>query len=271
MDLQIVESDFISEAVTFIPTNIIVPNPHQPRKIFSNDELAELAASIREYGVINPIIVRYNGEMYEIVAGERRLRASKLAGLREIPAIVREVSGKDSAVIALIENLQRENLNYFEEAEGFSKLIFEYSLTQEQLAKQVGKSQSAIANKLRLLKLPDSVKAVLGEFGLTERHARALLRLGDEKSQLFVLKKVTDKGLSVQETELLVNKILEERKPEKKEPKIKTYIKNVKIFTNTIRDAVDVMNHSGVETVYEIDNQDDGCLITILVNYQKEA
>jgi len=184
--------------ITYIPLDKIRPNPYQPRRNFEYSALEELCNSIKEYGVIQPINVRKTpGNQYELVAGERRLRASIMAGLKEIPAIIIDVNEDDLAIMALIENLQREDLGYLEEAEGYQNLIREHGLTQEELAQKIGKSQSTIANKIRLLKLPPMVKKMLSDHQLTERHARALLKLHDEQIQLKVLKKVCEKELNV--------------------------------------------------------------------------
>ncbi len=180
--------------ITYVKIENIRPNPYQPRKQFNKISLEELCESIKQYGVIQPINVRkISANMYELVAGERRLRAATMAGLKEIPAIVVDINDNDSAVMALIENLQREDLSYMEEAEGYNNLINEHGFTQEELAAKIGKSQSTIANKIRLLKLPPLVKKILADNNLTERHARALLKLHDEQLQLKVLKTVCEK------------------------------------------------------------------------------
>jgi ParB family chromosome partitioning protein len=161
-----------------LPINLIRQNENQPRKVFNQNTLIELSESIKEYGVLQPISVRHTTEKnYELVAGERRLRACQLAGLLDIPAIIVEMDDTESAILAMIENLQREDLNYIEEAEGYERLIKEHNFTQDELARQIGKKQSTIANKLRILKLGERVKRELIITGLTERHARALLKL----------------------------------------------------------------------------------------------
>ena len=168
----------------------ISPNPFQPRQNFSPENLDELAQSIKTYGLLQPILVRRHQGAYQLVAGERRLRACKLLGWQKIPAVIREVNDSAMAAMALIENLQRENLSYFEEAEGYQRLLDEFGLTQEVLAQRIGKSQSTIANKMRLLKLATSIQQKLLEAGLSERHARALLRLPDNESREKVLEKI---------------------------------------------------------------------------------
>ncbi|MCT4597296.1 MAG: nucleoid occlusion protein [Vallitalea sp.] len=255
--------------VTFISVNNIRPNPYQPRKVFDKLMLDELANSIKEFGIMQPISVRrINEEYYELIAGERRLRATKLAGLTEIPAIIIEVNDKDSAVIALIENLQRENLNYIEEAEGYYNLINDYDLTQEEVAKQVGKSQSTIANKLRILKLSKEVKKVLLDNNLSERHARALLKLPSEELQLSILNKVIEQSLNVKKTEELIDRTLNrifEQENKKDKPVIKRYLKDIRIFTNTIKQAVDMMESSGIEVDYKVKEVDDSYEISIVI------
>lgn len=189
--------------------------------------------------------------MYELVAGERRLRASTMAGLKEIPAIIVDVNDNESAVMALIENLQREDLNYMEEAEGYNNLINDHGFTQEELARKIGKSQSTIANKIRLLKLPPLVKKILHDNNLTERHARALLKLHDEQLQLKVLKHVCEKGLNVKKTEDLVERAIEKytrkQNEKKNKPQLTKAIKDIRIFVNTIKQAIELMRKSGVE------------------------
>ncbi len=180
-----------------IPIENIVPNPYQPRKIFSQTALEELSSSIKVYGILQPITVRQKDDKYELIAGERRFRAAKLASFKTIPAIINNMSDESSAVLALLENLQREDLNFIEEAMGYENLIKEHSFTQQQLAEKLGKNQSTIANKLRILRLPSDVKIKLVENGLTERHARALLKLPTEDLMKEVLDKIIKNELTV--------------------------------------------------------------------------
>ena len=237
--------------ITMIPIDLIRPNPYQPRKKFDNSSLDELCQSIQQYGVIQPINVRkVNNTHYELVAGERRLRAAAMAGFKEVPAIIVDVGEDDSAIMALIENLQREDLGYLEEAEGYRNLIKEHGLTQEELAQKIGKSQSTIANKIRILRLSPMVKKILSDNGLTERHARALLKIEDEQIQLKVLQKVCEKGLNVRKTEELVQKALEkycnQGKTEEYKGRVTKSIKDIRFFVNTIRQAIETMKKSGV-------------------------
>lgn len=236
--------------IVYVNIDSIRPNPYQPRKQFNPNALEELCESIKQFGVIQPINVRkISNSSYELIAGERRLRSAIMAGLKEIPAVVVDISDNESAIMALIENLQREDLSYMEEAEGYQSLLAEHRLTQEELAQKIGKSQSTIANKIRLLKLPPLVKKILADNHLTERHARALLKLHDEQLQLKVLKHVCEKGMNVKKTEELVDRAIERftKSPEEKTgSKITRSVKDIRIFVNTIRQAIDLMKKSGV-------------------------
>jgi len=252
----------VSKQIVNLPIDLIKPNPYQPRKYFSDMSLEELSQSIKNYGLLQPISVRKISENhYELIAGERRLRASKLAGLTTIPAIIVDAVDEDSAVLSLIENLQRENLNFFEEAEGYHSLLNDHKITQEELAKRLGKSQSTIANKLRLLKLSDKIKKLILEHNLTERHARALLRIPEEEIQEKVLKQIIEKNLNVKETEELIEGLLQKLtlKKEEKEQKrklLKIY-KDIRIFINTVKQAVNIMNKSGIGAeLQQVDGED---------------
>ena len=240
--------------VVSLGINSIRPNPYQPRREMDKDALKELSLSISRYGLMQPVVVRQiNGREYELVAGERRLRACRMADMEEIPAIVIRAGGTDSAVMALIENIQRENLGYIEEAEAFCSLVSEHGMTQEELAARLGKNQSTIANKIRILKLSPEVRALLKEHSLSERHARALLKLGDEKTRLKALGVIIKRGLNVVKSEELIEKMLEssgEKRCEKDGPDIRVF-KDVRIFSNTIRQAVDMMKRSGIEAETE--------------------
>jgi ParB family transcriptional regulator, chromosome partitioning protein len=255
-----------------ISVDRIAPNPYQPRKEFIKSNLEELSASIKQYGVLQPINVRSIGDdFYELISGERRLRASKLAGLNEIPAVINAVVEHDSAIIALIENLQREDLNFIEEAEGYFNLINDHGLTQDELAQKVGKKQSTVANKLRILKLPQIVKVAILENGLTERHARALLKLQDEALQNKALKTILKKQLNVKKTEEMIEKMLDEVAAEQ-EPKIERKMRgkiNYNIYVNTIKNTYKDI----VKTGYQIDyNQvDKGEYIEITLTVPKNA
>lgn len=256
-----------------IPVNLVRPNPYQPRKTFSLPALDELARSIKEYGVIQPITVRQLSDKgYELVAGERRLRACKLNKMEFIPAIIIDSLEQDSAMIALIENLQREDLHYIEEAKGYASLINDHNMTQEQLATKLGKSQSTIANKLRILRLPDRVKDMVIKENLTERHARALLKLADEDLQTKVAARIIEKKLNVRETETLIERYIDKIQERKagKLPKSKQKIlfkrsKDVRVFINTIHNAVKMMKDYGVTAGYSQVDKGDRIEITVTI------
>lgn len=251
-----------------IPIKFIKPNPYQPRKNFNLKSLEELSQSIKIYGVIQPISVRkLNEDFYELIAGERRLRASEIAGLMKIPSIIVDYRDKDSAIIALVENLQREDLNFIEEAEGYFNLIEDHSITQQELAERLGKSQSTIANKLRLLKLPPDVKRALIEEGLTERHGRALLKLPDDNLRRVVLDKTVHNNLNVNGTENLVEDILENlRKKDEtvQTQRIKSLI-NVRIYLNTIKKAYKAIKEYGVKAEYNEEDKGEYFLVSIKI------
>ncbi|MFZ5353906.1 MAG: nucleoid occlusion protein [Bacillota bacterium] len=257
-----------NKIIVNLPIDSIAPNPYQPRKEFSSNAIEELSASIKEYGILQPINVRRIGrDSYELIAGERRLRASKLAGMNNIPAIVVEVVEQDSAVIALIENLQREDLNFMEEAEGYFNLIHDHGMTQEELAKKVGKKQSTIANKLRLLKLTPEIKSIILANGLTERHARALLKLPDEALQKKALAAVVKRSLNVKKTEELVDKLLDDiaaAKEDRPEKRIRGKI-NYNIYINTIKNTYKEILKTGYKVEYGQVDKGDYVEITLKV------
>ncbi len=234
-----------------IPLDKITFNPYQPRKYFDEKELEELAESIKSYGIIQPIVVREDRDKYQIVAGERRYRACRLLGLKDIPALVQEMDDEKVAAVSLIENLQRKELNYFEEASAYNVLVNLFGFTQEELAKKIGRSQSAIANKLRLLKLPPEIRSVISPSQLTERHARALLKLNSTETQLRIVEEIVDKDLTVKETEELVEKLSYNNIPleQKKEPSqnVSMIIRDVRIFLNTIKETVKRAKQTGVD------------------------
>jgi len=210
-----------------ITVDEISPNRLQPRKTFDDVKIEELAASIREKGVIQPLIVRQTDEGYELIAGERRLRAAKLAGLSSVPAVIRDVTDGEALELALIENIQRENLNPVEEAQAYQRLIEEFSLTQEEMARKVGRDRTTITNSLRLLTLPQIVRRDIAAGGLTSGHGRALLALGDERLILAAREKFIAKGMSVREAEAYVKRIKEGEGPEKIKPEIDTAILDI--------------------------------------------
>ena len=234
--------------VVNLPMYSIRPNPYQPRKHFDAISLKELSASIEEFGVIQPISVRRVEDGYEIIAGERRFRAAENIGLTEIPAIIMNADENKSALLALLENLQREDLCFFEIAEGYQKLIREQGMTQDDLARKLGKSQSTVANKLRLLRLSPRVKKMIRDFSLTERHARALLNIPDEERQMKAVHAICRGHLNVQQSEMLIREIMSAVPEEQQNQTVKIpTLKDVRIFTNTVRKALDLMKESGVD------------------------
>lgn len=256
-----------------LPLNMVQPNPNQPRRIFDKDALHDLAQSISIYGVLQPISVRaISHSHYELVAGERRLRASKLAGVDTIPAILVNINEEDSAVLAMLENLQRENLHFFEEAEGFQNLMNDFQFTQEAIAVRVGKNQSTIANKLRLLKLPKEVQNQILDSALTERHARALLKLTNATDQQAALDKIIKEGLTVRKTEDLIDSIIRSQDVKKGNTiPFKAYIRDIRILTNTIQENLEIVRRSGMEAEFDMEQTETGCSILITVNYANEG
>ena len=245
-----------------IDINKIEENENQPRKVFDDEKIEELATSIKENGLIQPIIVRKYNRNYQIIAGERRFRACKLAGLKTIPCVIKDIDDKQVDTYAIIENIQRENLSPIEEASAYKTLIDTYNMNQTELANKVGKKQSTIANKLRLLKLSDDVKYALKAKQITERHARAMLSL-DEQKQQEVLKEVLKKSLNVKQTETLINKpVKAKEKPKKVTTKIS---KNFKIAMNTINQAIDLIQKSGIDVTSETQEADEEYVITLKV------
>lgn len=241
------------ETVQELPLDAVVPNPYQPRRHFDDEALQELARTIRLYGVVEPVIARKVGDVYELVAGERRYRAAALAGLTRIPAVVRELSDAEAASLALIENLQREGLSPIEEAQAYRHLMELQGLTQEALAQRLGKSQSTVANKLRLLHLPPAVQEAINARQLTERHARALLALPDEKQQVELMDKVLAHNWTVKETEQYVQKILRVNPSagsHKQGPR-RVVAKDMRLALNTIHQAVSLIRKSGVDVEWE--------------------
>lgn len=219
-----------------IPINSIIINEDQPRKIFQSNELEELCSSIREFGVIQPVIVKKTGNRYLLIAGERRVRASLLAGLSMIPAICRDADLKDMALIAIVENVQRENLNFIEEALAYKSLMDDYNLSQMEIAKRVGKQQSTISNKIRLLSLPEEIRDSITENRLSERHARALLRIQDSDQRKILLTKIIDHSLNVRQSEKLIDDFVRKTEEEKRKAEKLCFI-NYKIYINTIKKA----------------------------------
>lgn len=260
--------------IIYIRIDDISPSPVQPRKSFDSEALAELSESIRSYGILNPLTVRLRCGRYELVAGERRLRAAKLAGLREVPCILLDVNMEDASLIALVENLQRKDLDFIEEAEGISQLIRMFGMSQEEAARRIGKSQSAVANKLRLLKLPRDILDSLRENGLTERHGRALLRLPDPEAQREALGYIIDNGLTVAATDAYIDALLsapeEPPAPEKPEPRRTFVLKDVRVFLNTLSRSIDLMKQGGIDAGMRREETEDSLILTISIPKNKQ-
>ena len=253
--------------ISDIPIIKIRPNKAQPRKVFNEEDLNALSQSIAENGILQPLTVRkVSATEYELIAGERRLRASVMAGLRKVPCIVIKCSEKESAVFALLENLQRSDLGMFEEARGVSRLIRRYGLTQQEAAVKLGKTQSTIANKLRLLRLTYEEQEWIENAGLSERHARALLKLGDEGARREALSKIISENLNVQQSENLINLMLSSSpKNNKKQGTSKAVIKDVRIFVNTINKAIDTMRLAGIDAQSDKTDTDNFIEYTIRI------
>lgn len=254
----------------------IVRNPNQPRRYFDPEAIATLAESIRQYGVLNPLTVRRTGNGgYELVAGERRLRAARVAGLTDVPCLLINADGEDSSVIALVENLQRRDLDFFEEANGFKRLIEQFGLTQEEAARKVGKTQSAVANKLRLLRLSQQNMELIRCNNLTERHARALLRLNDEVDRINVTNYIIEHELNVSRTEEYIDEFLKAK--ENPQPVVEAesgkrvvrLFKDVRFFLNTLNRAVGVMVDAGIGATVKQQESDDGLTLTICIPHAK--
>lgn len=262
MKVQLTGSDGMpasgTSSIVQLPIHLVIPNPNQPRKFFSHDSIRELSDSIRRYGVLQPVTVRRkNDGTYELVAGERRLRAASLAGNLKIPAIIMDMSDDDSAIVALMENIQRENLTFMEEAVAYRELLEKCFITQDELAKRLGKSQGAIANKIRLLKLPQSVREIVRDFNLTERHARALLRLSSESEQVYAARRIADLNLGVKQADELVDRIIKKGIDEKPTEKVIKSITDVRVFFKTITKAISLMNDKGIEASAKKDETDN--------------
>lgn len=236
----------IGGQIILIPQEEIYPNPNQPRRRFDFDELEGLAQSIRQNGIIQPIAVRVNnrGE-YELISGERRLRASRLVGITQVPCIIMEASDEKSALFALLENVQRCDLDFFEEAVAIEKLLTDYGMTRDEICKKLGKAPPTISNKLRLLRLPEEIRMKITQENLTERHARALLKLTSVSQMERAMSIIAEKRLNVAETERLVSQILT-NDSRHRQPTVKLF-KDVRIFVNTLNHAVDTMRRAGIE------------------------
>ncbi len=256
--------------IQLIPHENIKPNPHQPRVRFDYNELEGLACSIRSNGLLQPINVRVLSDgSFELISGERRLRAARMIGMNNIPCVVMNVSDEQSALFAIIENVQRQNLDFFEEAVALEKLMIDHGLSQEQIAKKLGKSPSSLSNKLRLLRLPEEMRDKITYAGLTERHARALLSLPDNITRARVLDIVIERHLTVAETEQLI-KDVHRRKKEPKKAHVKVY-KDMRIFLNTLNHAVDTIRKAGIEADTAKSETDEYFEYVIRISKPEEA
>ncbi len=244
--------------VVFLSARAIRPNPAQPRKIFREEALEELAESIRQHGILQPLSVRRVGTGYELIAGERRLRAAQLAGLTEIPCIVMTMDERESGMAAMVENLQRQDLDFIEEARGISNLMEQWSMSQEQVARILGKSQSAVANKLRLLRHSGPVLAAIREGGLTERHARALLKLPTEPEKLAVIATVVQLGMSVARTENYIEQHLAGKEEKAPRP-------NLGAFLNNLNQSLARIQLSGIPAISERRETENQIVLTITI------
>lgn len=261
-----------NDEIIQLPVNQIIPNRFQPREIFNEEKINELSQTIHTHGMIQPIVVRkLEGEdEYELIAGERRWRAVQQLKWDHIPAIIRDLNNTQTASIALIENLQREELTVIEEANAYQQLIDMHSLTQEALAQRLGKSQSTIANKLRLLRLPAAVQQALLDQEITERHARALIKVEDEETQLKLLDIIIEHDLNVRETEEKIKKINEpKQKKKKKRPVLKGFNKDIRIALNTIRQSLEMVSDTGIDVKTEEEDHEDYYEFTIKIPKDK--
>lgn len=258
-----------SRRIHYIPINHIAPNPAQPRRNFDPQALRELADSIRLHGILQPLTVQKGHYTYTLVAGERRLRAAGMAGLDTVPCVILNIDEESRAVLALIENLQRSGLHYLEEAEAIARLIATFGLSQEEAAAKLGKSQSAVANKLRLLRLSEPCAALLRQYQLTERHARSLLRLTDEEQRLAALKHIGEQHLNVTQTEEYIESLLCQVQVTPPPRRPNYIIKDVRLFLNSIRRSVEIMQQAGVDAC--VSREEDEETITVTVQIPKRG
>ena len=255
------KTEFLSSRVRYIPINDIRPNPQQPRRRFDQDGLRELSESIAAYGILQPLTVRAQDGGYELVAGERRWRAARMAGLRQVPCLLARVDEEDAALLALIENLQRRDLDYMEEASAIARLLRRYGLSQQQAAEKLGRSQSAVANKLRLLRLEEPVVDALRRYGLTERHARALLRLEDGEQRLAAAEHMGKRGMNVAAAEAYIEQLIARSQTTPPKRRSTYVIKDVRLFLNSVERGIRLMRGAGVGAkVARQDTEEEICL-----------
>lgn len=259
------KNTFYSTRVHYIAIEQIRPSTQQPRQNFDEAGLRDLADSIRAYGILQPLTVRRAEKGYELIAGERRLRAAVLAGLREVPCLLAQVDERDAGFLALIENLQRRDLDYWEEAAAIARLIRRYGLSQEGAAEKLGKSQSAVANKLRLLRLPESVREIARENGLTERHARALLRLEEAEEQRRAAMTIVEHQWNVAQSEAYIERLLREKEITPPKQRTSYIIKDVRLFLNSVDRGLNLMRRAGVDADCGREETEDSIFLTIRI------
>ncbi|MEK4027449.1 MULTISPECIES: nucleoid occlusion protein [Bacillaceae] len=269
-DIALVEESAAErEAVKQIPVSLIMPNRFQPRTVFDDGKIEELARTIHIHGIIQPIVVRETEDgKYELIAGERRWRAVQTLKWETVPAIINNLNDTETASVALIENLQREELSPIEEAIAYGKLLELHGLTQEALAQRLGKGQSTVANKLRLLKLPQEVQEALAQKKITERHARALIPLKNPEKQVQVMNEIIEKQFNVKQTEDRVIQLLDTPK-QKPKPRRKAFSKDVRIAVNTIRQSLSMVSDNGIDLKSQEEEFDDFYQITIKIPKKK--
>lgn len=267
------EPKAVSEVkVVKVPIDQIFPNPYQPRKTFDDAALAELSASIAQYGVLQPLLVSPADDgRYMLIAGERRLRASRMAQLEQVPVIISEYTSQQIAEIALIENLQREDLHFLEEAEGYEQLMNQFHLTQEAMAARVGKKQSTIANKLRLLRLSAACRKVLVDADLSERHARALLKLDEDVKRLEALQVIVEKSYNVRQTEEYIAKLLSDSDKQQEKRRRMVIVNDVRIYINSIKQVVGAIKDVGIPVNMEQIVEGDEVVINLRIKNQKKS
>ena len=258
MQCQKIKTYMETGRVVFLPVGALRPNPAQPRRVFREEQLDELCQSVRRHGVLQPLSVRRREGGYELICGERRLRAAQMAGLTEVPCILMRMDDMESGMAAMVENLQRQDLDFLEEAQGISRLMSAWNMSQEQTARLLGKSQSAIANKLRLLRHSEPVLLALREGGLTERHGRALLKLASEEDKLLAIREICRQGMSVARTEKYIETLLEQ-------PRDKAGKANVSAFLNSLTQSLAKIQLSGVPAISERRETENQIVLTITI------
>ena len=252
-----------------IPIDLITNNPNSTRTYFDSMKMNELVRTVQQYGIIQPVTVRRSGDIYELISGERRIRAALAAGLDMVPAVIVDADDEKSAIMTLLENLQREDLCFFEIAESYKNLIRNQGLTQEELAKKIGLSRSTVANKIRLLRLPLRVRRLVRDYCLSERHARALLSLGDEEVQMNVVRRIHKEHLSAADSEKLIEALLQKRTDKLSSPIKSSRHSDMRVFSNTVSHAVETMKQNGIDAQMSSENHDWGS--RFVIDLKKDA